>query len=152
MLKWCGIDISLDILNSFYQPFIKNLEEVEGKIEKVKLKEEVSDVICEICGRNMVVKNGRFGKFLACPGFPECRNIKSIVQSVDAPCPKCGGKVLIKRTKTKRAFYVCENNTNSENSKCDYISWTKPGVNSKTKLKTTKTKVKKKTTKKKTSK
>ena len=76
----------------------------------------------------------------------------AVVQSVDAPCPKCGGKVLIKRTKTKRAFYVCENNTNSENSKCDYISWTKPGVNSKTKLKTTKTKVKKKTTKKKTSK
>ncbi|MBR1884461.1 MAG: type I DNA topoisomerase [Clostridia bacterium] len=118
----------IDAVKEFYDPFMKNLEEVEDKIEKVKLTEEVSDVICENCGRNMVVKNGRFGKFLACPGFPECRNIKSIVQEVDQPCPKCGGKVIIKRTKTKRPFYVCENNTNSEDSKCDYISWTKPGA------------------------
>ena len=76
----------------------------------------------------MVVKHGRFGKFLACPGFPECKNIKSIVETVENPCPKCGGKVLIKKTKTRRSFYVCENNTNSEDSKCDYTSWTKPGT------------------------
>ena len=140
----------LDIVKSFYDSFMKNLEEVEGKIERVKLEEEVSDVICELCGRNMVVKMGRYGKFLACPGFPECKNIKSIVQSVDVPCPKCGGKVLIKRTKTKRAFYVCENNTNSEDSKCDYISWNKPGEKVKTSKKTSsKTSTKKKAAKKK---
>lgn len=125
-----GDSTYLDIVSTFYKPFIKNLERVQDKIEKVKLTEEVSDVVCEFCGRNMVVKNGRYGKFLACPGFPECRNIKSITQEIDVPCPKCGGKVIIKRTKTKRIFYVCENNTNSEDSKCDYISWSKPTKNS----------------------
>ncbi len=121
-----GDSTYVDTVREFYQPFIKNLEKVQDKIEKVKLTEEVSDVICEFCGKNMVVKMGRYGKFLACPGFPECRNIKSIVEEVDVPCPKCGGKVIIKKTKTRRKFFVCENNTNSEDSKCDYISWTKP--------------------------
>ncbi len=113
-------------MKEFYDPFAKNLEEVQDKIEKVKLTEEVSDVICEHCGKNMVVKTGRFGKFLACPGFPECKNIKPIINKVDALCPKCGGAVLVRRTKSKRNFYVCENNTNKEDSKCDYISWNKP--------------------------
>ena len=121
-----GEDDYLHTMEDFYKPFIENLNNVEDKIEKVKLTEEVSDVICELCGKNMVVKTGRFGKFLACPGFPECKNIKSIVNKIDIPCPKCGGTILIKKTKTKREFYVCENNTNKEDSKCDYISWNKP--------------------------
>ena len=114
------------MLDEFYKPFIKNLKDVEDKIEKVKIPEVESDVKCELCGRNMVIKQGRFGKFLACPGYPECKNAKPIVETVDIPCPKCGGKVLVKKTKTKRTFYVCENNSNSENSKCDFISWSKP--------------------------
>lgn len=116
----------IEMLHEFYEPFMKNLESVEDKIEKVKIPEQVSDEKCELCGRNMVIKQGRFGKFLACPGYPECKNTKPIIQTVDVPCPKCGGKILIKKTKTKRNFYVCENNTNNENSKCDFISWNKP--------------------------
>ncbi len=116
----------VEMLKDFYTPFIKNLEEVQDKIEKVKLPEQVTDIVCEKCGRNMVIKQGRYGKFLACPGYPECQNIKSYNEVIDVPCPECGGKVLIKHTKTRRPFYVCENNTNSENSKCHYISWSKP--------------------------
>lgn len=112
----------LKTIKEFYDPFSVNLSEVENKIERVKLQEEVSDVICENCGKNMVVKQGRYGKFLACPGFPECKNIKSIVQKTDVPCPKCGGTILVKKTKAKRTFYVCENSP----ATCDYISWTKP--------------------------
>lgn len=116
----------IKMLHEFYEPFIKNLEEVEGKIERVKIPEQVSDEKCELCGRNMVIKQGRFGKFLACPGYPECKNAKPIIQTIEVPCPKCGGKILVKKTKNKRNFYVCENNDNTENSKCDYISWNKP--------------------------
>ena len=118
----------VEMLKDFYKPFNENLLKVQDKIEKVKIPEEETDVICEKCGRKMVIKQGRFGKFLACPGYPECQNIKPYVESIDIPCPECGGKVLIKRTKTRRPFYVCENNTNSEDSKCHYISWTKPKV------------------------
>lgn len=114
------------MLHEFYDSFITHLSEVEDKIERVKVPEEETDIKCELCGKNMVIKQGRFGKFLACPGYPECKNAKPIVQECDIPCPKCGGKVLIKKTKTKRNFYVCENNTNSEDSKCDFISWNKP--------------------------
>ena len=121
-----GKDDYLHTMQDFYTPFINNLTKVEDKIEKVKLTEEISDAICELCGKNMVVKTGRFGKFLACPGFPDCKNIKSIVNKIEEPCPKCGSAILIKKTKTKRPFYVCENNTNKEDSKCDYISWSKP--------------------------
>lgn len=148
----------VQMLREFYDPFITNLNDVEDKIQKVKLPEEVTDIKCELCGRNMVIKQGRFGKFLACPGYPECKNAKPIVQECNVPCPKCGGKVLIKKTKTKKNFYVCENNTNSEDSKCDYISWNKPTADGKEevkpKRKVTKKKVaaKKSTTKKTTKK
>lgn len=121
----------VQMLREFYDPFIKNLNEVQDKIEKVKIPEQETDVVCEKCGRNMVIKQGRFGKFLACPGYPECSNIKPYNETIDVPCPECGGKVLIKRTKTKRPFYVCENNTNGEDSKCHYISWSKPTVKKK---------------------
>ena len=115
-----------EMLKEFYTPFIKLVEEAEKNVEKVKIPEVETDVKCELCGKNMVIKQGRFGKFLACPGYPECKNAKPFIQSVEEPCPKCGGKVLIKKTKTKRTFYVCENNTNKDDSKCDYISWSKP--------------------------
>ena len=114
------------MLKEFYTPFIHSVEEADKNVEKVKIPEVETDIKCEICGRNMVIKQGRFGKFLACPGYPECKNAKPLVESVDVPCPKCGGKVLVKKTKKRRTFYVCENNTNKEDSKCDYISWTKP--------------------------
>ena len=116
----------VQMLREFYEPFNKNLLEVQDKIEKVKIPEQETEVVCEKCGRKMVIKQGRFGKFLACPGYPECKNIKPYNESIDVPCPECGGKVLIKHTKTRRPFYVCENNTNSDDSKCHYISWTKP--------------------------
>ena len=112
----------VDMLKEFYTPFIDNLTKVEDKIEKVHIPEQVSDVICEYCGRNMVIKQGRFGKFLACPGYPECKNAKPLVESIDIPCPKCGGKILVKKTKKRRTFYVCENSPKT----CDYISWNKP--------------------------
>ena len=82
-----------DLIREFYTPFEQNLEKVEKELEHVKLEEEVSDVKCDKCGRMMVYKYGRFGKFLACPGYPECKNTKAIVETIDTPCPKCGGVV-----------------------------------------------------------
>ena len=137
------------MLKEFYGPFKKNLEDVQDKIKKVKLKEEVTDSICEFCGRNMVIKQGKYGKFLACPGYPECKNAKPIVEEINEKCPRCGGKIIVKKNKTRRSFYVCENNTNDENKTCDYISWTKPSQEEKKKV-TRKTTKKKNITKKKT--
>ena len=116
-----------NIIREFYGPFIKEVEKVEEELEHVKLEDEVSDVVCEKCGRLMVYKYGRYGKFLACPGFPECRNTKAIVETIDVPCPNCGGVVQVKKTKRGRKFYVCENNPD----KCNYISWNKPKVGEK---------------------
>ena len=110
------------VIADFYGPFEKNVEKVEKELEHVELVDEVSDVQCEKCGRMMVYKYGRYGKFLACPGFPECRNAKPIIETIDVPCPVCGGAVQIKKTKRGRKFYVCENNPGS----CEYISWNKP--------------------------
>ena len=110
------------MIREFYGPFEKELEKVEKDLEHVELKEEVSDIPCEKCGRMMVYKYGRYGKFLACPGYPECKNTKPIVETIDVPCPSCGGKVIVKKSKKGRKFYVCENNPES----CKYISWNKP--------------------------
>ena len=110
------------IIGEFYEPFEKELERVEKELEHVKLEEEVSDVKCEKCGRMMVIKYGRYGKFLACPGYPECKNAKPLVETIDVPCPVCGGKVQVRKTKRKRNYYICENNPKS----CNYISWNKP--------------------------
>ena len=110
------------MISEFYGPFEKELKEVEKNLEHVELQEEVSDIPCEKCGRMMVIKYGRFGKFLACPGYPECKNTKPYVETIEEPCPKCGGKVQIRKTKNRKTFYICENNP----EKCDYISWTKP--------------------------
>ena len=113
----------------------------------MKLEYEVSDVPCEKCGRMMVIKYGKYGKFLACPGYPECQNAKPLVEIIDKPCPKCGGKVQIRKTKKRRNYYICENNPAS----CDYISWNKPGAEKKETTKR-KTATKKKTTTKKSKK
>ena len=131
------------IIAEFYGPFEQEVEKVEKELEHVTLEPEVSDVQCELCGRMMVYKYGRFGKFLACPGYPECKNTKPIVQTIDTPCPKCGGKIQVRKTKRRRNYYICENNPKS----CDYISWNKPGEEKKEKAnkprKTTKRKAKK---------
>ena len=111
-----------DTIATFYGPFAEQVEKVEKELEHVKLVDEVSDVPCEKCGRMMVIKYGRFGKFLACPGFPECRNAKPIIETTDVPCPVCGSVVQVKKSKRGRKFYVCENNPES----CEYISWNKP--------------------------
>jgi len=110
------------VISEFYGPFAIVLEKVEKELEHVKLEEEVSDVPCEKCGRMMVIKYGRFGKFLACPGYPECKNAKPFVVTIEEPCPKCGAKVQVRKTKKRRNYYICENNP----EKCDYISWNKP--------------------------
>ena len=110
------------VIRDFYGPFEKEVEKVEKELEHVELTEEVSDVPCEKCGRMMVIKYGRYGKFLACPGYPECKNAKPLVETIDVPCPKCGGKIQVRKSKKKRKFYICENNPKS----CDYISWNKP--------------------------
>lgn len=110
-----------EIIRQFYGPFKKTLDEAEEKIGNVEIKDEESDVVCEKCGRKMVYKQGRFGKFLACPGFPECRNTKAIVNTIDAKCPKCGGKVIVRKSKKGVTFYTCENSP-----ECNFISWNEP--------------------------
>lgn len=111
----------VEILSDFYGPFEENLKKADDAIGKVKIADEESDVICEKCGRKMVYKMGRFGKFLACPGFPECRNAKPIVKEVGVNCPKCGKKILEKKSKTGKIYYGCE-----DNPKCDFMIWDTP--------------------------
>ena len=143
------------MIREFYGPFEEEIEKVEKELEHVEMVDEVSDVKCEKCGRMMVYKYGRYGKFLACPGYPECKNAKPIVETIDVPCPKCGATVQVRKTKRRRNYYICENNPKS----CNYISWNKPKVGEKwnpdekevfektktTKKKTRKTKSKKST-------
>ena len=109
-------------IKNFYETFEKELEKANKDLEHVELTEEVSNIPCDKCGKMMVVKYGRFGKFLACPGYPECKNTKPIVEEIDIPCPKCGGKIQIRKTKKRKNYYICENNPKT----CDYISWNKP--------------------------
>ncbi len=109
------------VMKDFYEPFAKVLKEAEESIGDVEVPDEVSDIICEKCGRNMVYKHGRFGKFLACPGFPDCRNTKAIVEETGVNCPLCGGKVLIKKTKKGKKYIGCENNPD-----CSFMSWDMP--------------------------
>ena len=136
------------MIREFYGPFEKEIEKVEKELEHVELVEEVSDVPCEKCGRMMVYKYGRFGKFLACPGYPECKNTKPLVETIDVPCPKCGGKVQVRKTKRRKNYYICENNPKS----CDYISWNKPKKGEKWDENSEENKVEKKTKRKRTSK
>jgi DNA topoisomerase-1 len=112
---WC------EIIKDFYNPFQTLLKQADEKIGKIEIQDEISDVLCEKCGVNMVIKLGRYGKFLACPNFPDCRNTKPIIEEINKQCPKCTGKVVIRRTKKGRKFYGCENYP-----KCDFISWNMP--------------------------
>lgn len=110
------------VIRRFYPDFNETVEKAEQEMDKIEIKDEISDVLCDKCGRNMVVKIGKFGKFLACPGFPECRNAKPIFEKVEGvPCPKCGGDILIKKTKKGRRYYGCENS-----NECDFMIWNKP--------------------------
>ena len=118
-LKW------KKVIREFYTPFAKVVEKVEKELEHVKLEYEESDVPCDKCGRLMVIKYGKYGKFLACPGYPDCQNAKPLIETIDVPCPKCGSVVQIRRTKSRRNYYICENNPAS----CNYISWNKPKLN-----------------------
>lgn len=111
-----------DVIRKFYPNFNKTIIYAEEKIGKIEIKDEVSDVLCEKCGRNMVIKIGRYGKFLACPGFPECRNAKPLYEKVeDVVCPNCGGEVFVKKTKKGRRYYGCENNP-----ECEFMTWNLP--------------------------
>ena len=109
-------------IRDFYPDFKKSVENAAEKLEKIEIKDEETDIVCEKCGRNMVIKYGRYGKFLACPGFPECQNAKPYFEEAGVNCPECGGKVLIKKTKKGRIYYGCEHNGDG----CDFMSWNKP--------------------------
>lgn len=111
------------LLDSFYGEFEKTLKKAKTDMEgvKIQLKEDETDIVCELCGRKMVVKVGRYGKFIACPGYPECKNIKKYVQETGVICPKCGGKVIVRKTKKGKPFYGCD-----QYPKCDFVSWNEP--------------------------
>jgi len=109
------------IIRNFYPDLEQAVQEAAKKLENVKIEDEVSDVECEECGRTMVIKYGPHGKFLACPGFPECRNTKQYLEKIGVACPECGKEVVIRKTKKGRKYYGCENNP-----ECTYMSWQKP--------------------------
>ena len=111
------------ILENFYGDFSETLEKAQKDMEgvKIQLKEDETDIVCEKCGRKMVIKVGKYGKFIACPGYPECKNIKKIVNETGAECPKCGGKIITRKSKKGRLFYGCDNYPN-----CDFLSWDEP--------------------------
>ena len=109
------------VLENFYPDLDEAVKTAEKELAKVEIKDEVSDVPCEVCGRMMVFKYGPHGKFLACPGFPECKNTKPYFEKLDIPCPKCGGDILVKKTKKGRRYYGCANNP-----ECDYMVWQRP--------------------------
>jgi len=111
----------ISVLSDFYNDFSKMLDDAYKNLEKVKMPVIETDIVCEKCGRNMVIKEGRYGKFLACPGFPECKNTKQYLEETGHECPKCGGKVIYKQTKKKKKFIGCENYP-----ECDFSSWNLP--------------------------
>ena len=113
------------VVANFYPDLDEAVNQAEKELEKVQIQDEVTDVVCEQCGRNMVVKYGPHGKFLACPGFPDCRNTKPYLEKTGIACPLCGKEVVIKKTKKGRKYYGCENNP-----ECEFMSWQKPaGIN-----------------------
>ncbi len=109
------------VLRNFYPDLDEAVVNAEKELEKIEIRDEVSDVPCEVCGRMMVYKYGPHGKFLACPGFPECKNTKAYFEKLDVQCPKCGGDILVRKTKKGRRYYGCANNP-----ECDYMVWQKP--------------------------
>ncbi len=111
------------VVEDFYRPLEEMVTRAEKKMEKIVIREKETEEICDRCGRNMVIKHGKYGKFLACPGFPECRNTKPLLEKAGVPCPKCGGDIVIKRTKKGRTFYGCANYPD-----CDFMTWNKPSA------------------------
>ncbi len=111
------------VIRNFYPDLVQAVDHAEKALEKIKIEDEVTDVACDICGRNMVIKYGPHGKFMACPGFPECRNTKPYYEKIGVTCPKCGGEIVIKKTQKGRRYYGCENNP-----ECDVMTWQKPSA------------------------
>ena len=111
------------VVENFYPDLHEAVELAQKELEQIKIEDEVTDVICEECGRNMVVKYGPHGKFLACPGFPDCRNTKPYYEKIGVECPKCGADVVIKKTKKGRRYFGC-----SSYPECDFMSWQKPSA------------------------
>ncbi|MBQ5560789.1 MAG: type I DNA topoisomerase [Lachnospiraceae bacterium] len=111
------------VVSNFYPDLEVAVTKAQEELEKIEIHDEVTDVICELCGRNMVIKYGPHGKFLACPGFPECRNTKPYLEKIGVPCPKCGKDVVIRKTKKGRRYFGCE-----DNPECDFMTWQKPSA------------------------
>ena len=109
------------VIRNFYPDLDESVKAAEKELENVKIEDEVTDVVCDVCGRNMVIKYGPHGKFLACPGFPECRNTKPYLEKIGVACPKCGKEIVMRKTKKGRRYYGCE-----DNPECDFMSWQKP--------------------------
>ena len=109
------------VVRNFYPDLKKDVDAAEQELEKVDIQDEVTDVVCDLCGRNMVIKYGPHGRFLACPGFPDCRNTKPYYEKIGVACPKCGKDVVLKKTQKGRKYYGCE-----DNPECDFMSWQKP--------------------------
>ena len=109
------------VVRNFYPDLEKSIKNAEKALEKIEIQDEQTDVVCDVCGRNMVIKYGPHGKFLACPGFPECRNTMPYFEKIGVGCPKCGADIVIRKTKKGRRYYGCINN-----SECDFMSWGKP--------------------------
>jgi DNA topoisomerase-1 len=118
------------VVMNFYPDLEEAVAIAEKELEKVKIADEVTDIVCEDCGRNMVIKYGPHGKFLACPGFPECRNTKPYLEKIGVSCPLCGKDIVIRKTKKGRKYYGCE-----DNPTCEYMSSNKPAENSDKNLK-----------------
>ena len=112
-----------DVLHNFYDDFEKTLKKAKDDMAgvKIQLEEDKTDLVCELCGKPMVIKTGRYGRFIACSGYPDCKNVKKIVHETGAECPKCGGKVVLKKTKKGRVFYGC-----NRYPECDFVSWDEP--------------------------
>lgn len=111
------------VVSNFYPDLDEAVLNAEKELAKVKIEDEVTDIVCEECGRNMVIKYGPHGRFLACPGFPECRNTKPYLEKIGVACPKCGKDIVLRKTKKGRKYYGCENNPD-----CDFMSWQKPST------------------------
>jgi DNA topoisomerase-1 len=109
------------IIKNFYPDLDEAVQNAEKQLENVEIADEVTDVICEKCGRNMVVKYGPHGKFLGCPGFPDCRNTKPYLEKIGVACPKCGKDIVIRKTQRGRRYYGCESNP-----ECDFMVWQRP--------------------------
>lgn len=112
-----------EVIRNFYPDLDEAVKLAEKELENVKIEDEVTDVICDKCGRNMVIKYGPHGKFLGCPGFPECHNTKPYLEKIGVTCPKCGKDIVLKKTKKGRRYFGCENNP-----ECDFMSWQKPSA------------------------